>query len=536
MFKQIVNQLPKLHGSLPLAGLWLSTSLYYLYLCLTGFLFPSSIPAITLQQPPLIPSSPIPDGPSTVYPLIPQKLQLGETIISQPKLNLLMDILIVFLFLSFGFFTAGLFIPKKFQKLVIAILSVFLSTELHPVWESLMGTSSELFSPTGILISILFAIWSRSYFLSLFVASFSTVLGVPFLHVSYQISQTVEQGFFEYWIPTLSNIDFGVLLPFLSTLLPFLVIFSIPALLAVFLAQHWQRISNLPILSNRLVRYLFVLTLIFPLIYIFILLPLLSRYNQPPLPPTLPPDALKYTTSSPTAVINAKKDYVIYTIEELKRNTAIYLKSGNIEGMGLLFSDMQKIIKSFPGYKYDRMSFTLTAPFYSVDNGYEINIEGDGYIEEGIDHYSLSYTLKVSGLSRVGVVTARQAVPNRIKTLIVNQTKDDKDFQEFSANNPGATPSFNWYIDSEILNFGEYITVPKVGTLVIGIFRKPCKENIGWNCESDQYTILYDIFTDKLIKAGCYTDNCNFSCGEGLIRDYGLVCGIGRICCTSLPK
>ncbi|MBM4402460.1 MAG: hypothetical protein FJ044_04410 [Candidatus Cloacimonetes bacterium] len=538
MFKQIVNRLLKSQGSFFLAGLWWFTSLYYLYLSLKNFLFPISVPSVTIQQPPLISPSLIQEGTLTVYPLIPPSPQIGGTIIPQPKLEILLtDILIAFLFLSFGVFTAGLYIPKRFQKLVIAILSVILSTELHPLWESLMGTSSELFSPAGILVSILFAIWSRSYILTLLVASFSTALAVPFLHLSYQIRQIVEQGFFEYWIPTLSNVDFGGLLSFLPSVIPLLVIFSFPALLAVFLAQHWQKISNLPILSKRLVRYLFVLTLMSPLIYIFILEPLLSRYNQPPIPPTLPPDIPKSTRGlSPEP--QPKKDYVIYTAEELRRNTTIYFKfkSVDMERLDLVFSDMQKVIKSFPGYKYDRMSFTLTAPSYSMDGGYEVNVEGDGHIEKGRDHYSFSYILKENNLTRVGFTTARQAIPNSVKTLTINSIKLDEDFQEFSTKNPDIQPSFSWYENSETPNIGEFITIPKINSFVVTTFRRPCEGNIGWSCENDQYTILYDIFADRLIKAGCYANNCNFSCGEGLVRDYGLVCSVGRICCISLPQ
>lgn len=286
MIKRLISQFSKLSGSIPLAILWLLTSFYYLYIGLRVFIFPLSIPAVSLQQPPSLPQQ----EQIQISPPTPQPPLISEELIYQPGLETIPEtIIITSIFFLFGLFTLGSFVPKKILKVVVSILSIVLAAEFTPVYNYVIGTYSEVLSPAGILVSIIFAFWSRSYLSSFLVAFFSTsLMAQPLFHISYHISQTIAQGFFNYWISTLSNLDLQIAPHFVLSLVLFNSIFSLPATLTVFLLHHWQKISNLPVLSNRLVRYIFIAVLISPFIYLFVIQPFIYRLTSslPPIPPS----------------------------------------------------------------------------------------------------------------------------------------------------------------------------------------------------------------------------------------------------------
>ncbi|OGG15853.1 hypothetical protein A3D78_03010 [Candidatus Gottesmanbacteria bacterium RIFCSPHIGHO2_02_FULL_39_14] len=231
-----------------------------------------------------------------------------------------------------------------------------------------------------------------------------------------------------------------------------------------------------------------------------------------------------------------------YSIDELKQNTRImtkfYVQPKTPLDTNAIFSDLQKIVKSFPGYRYEQMNFIITSPSYSVDSGYDINIEGNGLINNREDQYSLSFKLFDGKLTQIASNVSRFAIPQNIQQRVENAAKQHMQYQKFKRANPLAEFSIGqWFMPQD--EFTSYLEQERPANNFISFsIGTPCK-GLGFGCKYDRFSAFYDLEKGDIKRNQCPQELCKSSCSAEFppeAADYGLSCSSNLICCIQVPQ
>ena len=238
----------------------------------------------------------------------------------------------------------------------------------------------------------------------------------------------------------------------------------------------------------------------------------------------------------------AHKELNSYSVDELKKNTTImtkfYVQPDAPLDTDLIFREMQEIVKSFPGYRYEQMNFTVTSPYYSAESGYDINVEGKGYIDGREDMYSLFFKLFNGKLTFNSSNVTRFAVPKTLQQRIENTANQYMLYQKFKRTNPQADFSIGqWFMPQDEFTYYPEIQRP-ANNFIYFSTGTICKGNV-FSCMYDRFSAFYDLESGDIKRSQCPQELCKSSCSTEYppeSADYGLTCSNNLICCIQVPQ